>query len=46
MKILVNYDLYKCIITITLDNASAINVAMELMRLLFSGFYDELFHVR
>ena len=46
MNVLVNYDLHKRVITITLDNASTNNIAIELMRHFLSGFHDELFHVR
>ena len=43
MNVLINYNLYKRVIAITLDNAFANNVAIELIRPLFSGFHDELF---
>ena len=33
MNVLVNFDLHKCVITLTLDNASANKVAIEIMRL-------------
>ena len=43
LNILVNYDLHKCIIVIILHNATANNVALELMRPYISGFHEELF---
>ena len=43
---LVNYNLHKCIITITLDNVSINNVAIEFIRSIPSRFYEELFYVR
>ena len=46
LNVLVNYDLHKRIIAITLDNATSNNVAIELMRPHLSGFREELFHVR
>ena len=46
MNILVNYDLHKLVIAITLDNKSSNNVGIELMRLHLSEFQEELFHVR
>ena len=45
-NILVNSDLYKRVIAITLDNASANNISIELMCFSLSGFHEELFHVR
>ena len=45
MNVLVNYDLYKRVIAIMLDNASAINVIIELMLLNLSGFHEELFYI-
>ena len=46
MNVLVNYDLYKCIITSMLGNPLTNNVAIELMRSNLSGFHEDLFHVR
>ena len=46
LNVLVNYDLHKRIIAITLDNATTNDVAIELMRPHLSGFHEELFHVR
>ena len=46
MNILTNFDLHKCVITITLKNVFTNNVAIERMRPHLSGFYEELFHVR
>ena len=46
LNVLVNFDIHKRIIAITLDNASANNIAIELMRPNLSGFHEELFHVR
>ena len=46
LNILVNFDIHKLVIAITLDNASANNIAIELMRPSLSGFHEELFHVR
>ena len=45
MNILVNYNLHKRVITITLDNAPVNNVTIELMHPLLSDFHDELYHV-
>ena len=45
MNVLVNYDLQKSIITITLDNVSANNIAIELMCPSLSGYHEELLHV-
>ena len=41
-----NFDLHKRAIAITLDNAFANNLTIELMRPSLSGFHEELFHVR
>ena len=46
LNVLVNFDIHKRIIAITLDNASANKIAIELMRPNLSGFHEELFHVR
>ena len=46
MNVLVSYELDKRIIAVTLDNVSANNVAIELMRPSLSGFHEKLFHVR
>ena len=46
LNVLVNFDLHKRVIAITLDNASANNIAIELIRPSLSGFHEELFHVR
>ena len=46
LNILVNYDLHKRIIVITLDNATTNNGAIELMRPHLSGFHEKLFHIR
>ena len=40
LNVLVNYDLHKRIIAITLDSATTNNVAIELMRLHLSGFHE------
>ena len=46
LNVLVNYDLHKRSIAITLDNTTTNNVAIELMRPHLSGFHEELFHVK
>ena len=46
MNVLVNYDMHKHVIAVTLDNAFANNVTIELMRPSLSGYHDELFYVR
>ena len=46
LNVLVNFDLHKRVIAITLDNALANNIAIELMRPNLSGFHEELFHIR
>ena len=46
LNVLVNFDLHKRVIANILDNASANNIAIELMRPSLSGFHDKLFHVR
>ena len=46
MNVLVNFELQKCVITLTLDNASTNNVAIEIMRPQLSGYHEELFHIR
>ena len=46
MNVLVNYDLHKRVIAITLDNASSNKAAIKLMRPHLSEFHEELFHVR
>ena len=46
MNVLVNFELQKRVIALTLDNASANNVAIEIMRTQLSGYHEELFHIR
>ena len=46
LNILVNFDIHKCIIAITLVNAFTNNIVIELMHPSVSGFYEELFHIR
>ena len=46
MNVLVNFDLQKRVIAFTLDNASANNAAIEIMRPQLSSYHDELFHIR
>ena len=46
MNVLVNFELQKRIIALTLDNAAANNVAIEIMRPQLSGYHEELFHIR
>ena len=46
MNVLVNFDLNKHIIALTLDNTFVNNVAIEIMRPQLSGYHDELFYIR
>ena len=46
LNILVNFVLHERVRAITLDNASANNIVIELMHPNLSGFHEELFHVR
>ena len=46
MNILIDYDLGNRINTMTLDNASTNNVAIETLTLLVSGYHDVLLHQR
>ena len=45
-NVLVNYNLHKHIIAITLYNTFANNVAIELIRPHLSGFHEELFNIK
>ena len=46
MNVLVNFDLHKYVIALTLDNASANNVVIQIMRPQLSDYHDELFYIR
>ena len=46
MNVLVNFELRKCVIALTLDNASTNNVAIEIMCPQLSSYHEELFHIR
>ena len=46
MNVLVNFELQKYVIALMLDNTSANNVAIEIMRPQLSGYNEELFHIR
>ena len=46
MNILVNFELHKRVIALTLDNTSANNVAIEIMRPQLSDYHEELFYIR
>ena len=42
LNVLIDYDLRNRVIVVMLDNASANNIAIEILGPLVSGFHDEL----